>query len=65
MPSASPRWRQRGRGGPESSGPSRRSSRDDFDQGLNGWTELTGNYRQDTMAVIPGHEPFTDLRRPC
>jgi hypothetical protein len=37
---------------------------DDFDEGLNGWTELTGNYRQDTMAVVPGHEPFTDLRPP-
>ncbi len=39
-------------------------SYDDFDCGLNGWTELTGNYRQDVMAVVPGHEPFTDLRPP-
>jgi hypothetical protein len=37
---------------------------DDFDHGLNGWTELTGNYRQDRMAVAPGHQPFTDLRPP-
>ncbi|MDR7420700.1 MAG: DUF6772 family protein [Armatimonadota bacterium] len=37
---------------------------DDFDQGVNGWTELTGNYRQDAMMVVPGHEPFTDLRPP-
>jgi hypothetical protein len=39
-------------------------SYDDFDRGINGWTELTGNYRQDKMAVVPGHEPFTDLRPP-
>jgi hypothetical protein len=37
---------------------------DDFDRGLNGWTELTGNYRQDQFAVVPGHELFTDLRPP-
>jgi hypothetical protein len=37
---------------------------DDFDHGLNGWTELTGNYRQDRLAVAPGHQPFTDLRPP-
>ncbi len=37
---------------------------DDFDTGLNGWTELTGNYQQDKMAVVPGHELFTDLRPP-
>lgn len=37
---------------------------DDFDHGLNGWTELTGNYQQDAVAVVPGHQPFTDLRPP-
>lgn len=37
---------------------------DDFDRGLNGWTELTGNYRQDSVAVVPGHQPFMDLRPP-
>lgn len=37
---------------------------DDFDRGLNGWTELTGNYRQDVIAVVPGHQPFMDLRPP-
>jgi hypothetical protein len=37
---------------------------DDFDDGLNGWTELTGNYQQGRMAVVPGHETFTDLRPP-
>lgn len=37
---------------------------DDFDNGLNGWTELTGNYSQDAVAVVPGHQPFTDLRPP-
>jgi hypothetical protein len=37
---------------------------DDFDLGVQGWTELTGNYRQDRMAVVPGHEAFTDLRPP-
>lgn len=37
---------------------------DDFDQGLNGWTELTGNYQQDKMAFVPGHGLFTDLRPP-
>lgn len=37
---------------------------DDFDDGLNGWTELTGNYQQDIMAVAPGHRAFMDLRPP-
>lgn len=37
---------------------------DDFDRGLCGWTELTGNYRQETAGVAPGHEPFMDLRPP-
>jgi len=39
-------------------------SYDDFDRGLNGWTELTGNYQQGKMAVSPGHERFSDLRPP-
>jgi len=39
-------------------------SYDDFDRGLNGWTELTGNYQQDKMALVPGHERFSDLRPP-
>ena len=66
MPSASSRWR----GSELAVGLSKFRpletilAYDDFDQGLNGWTELTGNYRQDTMAVVPGHEPFTDLRPP-
>ncbi len=37
---------------------------DDFDQGLNGWTELTGNYQQHALAFVPGHGLFTDLRPP-
>ena len=66
MPSVSPRWRA----SEVAVGLSKFRplatilAYDDFDQGLNGWTELTGNYRQDTMAVVPGHEPFTDLRPP-
>ena len=32
---------------------------DDFDEGLNGWTSLIGNYEDDLDNMLPGYRQLT------